>query len=83
MANDGYSTKDSPERGYGLNTSRRLLTKGMGGDFFMLSGSAFYRLSKDRDEVVELPKTIRWDGTIVLMRIPVTLPKHFNIYEYI
>ena len=36
-----------------------------------------------RDEVVELPKTIRWDGTIVLMRIPVTLPKHFNIYEYI
>ena len=49
----------------------------------MLSGSAFYRLSKDRDEVVELPKTIRWDGTIVLMRIPVTLPKHFNIYEYI
>ena len=83
MANDGFSTKDSPERGYGLNTSRRLLTKGMGGDFFMLSGSAFYRLSKDRDEVVELPKTIRWDGTIVLMRIPVTLPKHFNIYEYI
>ena len=53
------------------------------GDFFMLSGSAFYRLSKDRDEVVELPKTIRWDGTIVLMRIPVTLPEHFNIYEYI
>lgn len=49
----------------------------------MLSGSAFYRLSKERDEVVELPKTIRWDGTIVLMRIPVTLPKHFNIYEYI
>lgn len=83
MANEGFSTKDSPERGYGLNTSRKLLAKGMGGDFFMLSGSAFYRLSKDRDEVIELPKTIRWDGTIVLMRIPVSLPKNFNIYEYI
>lgn len=83
MANDGFSTKGSPERGFGLNTSRRLLAKGMGGDFFMLSGSAFYRLSKDRDEVVELPKTIRWDGTIVLMRIPVTLPDNFNFYNYI
>ena len=83
MANDGFSTKDSPERGFGLTTSRKLLAKGMGGDFFMLSGSAFYRLSKDRDEVVELPKTIRWDGTIVLMRVPVVLPENFNIYEYI
>lgn len=83
MANEGYSTKDSPERGFGLKTSRRLLANGMGGDFFMLSGSAFYRLSKDKNEVVELPKTIRWDGTIVLMRIPVVLPHDFNIYKYI
>lgn len=83
MANDGFSTKDANERGFGLNTSRRMLAKGMGGDFFMLSGCAFYRLSRDRDEAVELPETIRWDGTVVLMRIPVTLPKGFSFYEYI
>lgn len=83
MANDGFSTKDANERGFGLNTSRRMLAKGMGGDFFMLSGSAFYRLSRDRDEAVELPETIRWDGTVVLMRIPVSVPAGFSFYEYI
>ncbi len=82
-ANDGYSTKDLPQRGFGLRTSREMLVKGMGGDFFMLSGSAFYRLSNEKKDVVELPKTLRWDGTIVLMRIPVKLPKDFNFYNFI
>lgn len=82
FANDGFSTKDTPERGFGIPTSRKILVDGMGGEFFMLSGCAFHRHDSSGDRYVSLPSEIRWDGTIILMRIPVKVDKDFDIYKY-
>lgn len=60
------------------------LVHGIGGSFFMLSGSAFHRLYPGEEEkYVNLPKSINWQGTIILMRIPTNIPKTFNLYNYI
>lgn len=82
-ANNGYSTKAIPERGFGLPTTRKLLVEGMGGAFFELSGGAFYRYEGTNENYVILPKSIFWNGTIILMKIPVCVPDNFNIYKYI
>lgn len=82
-ANNGYSTKGLPERGYGLRTSRDMLVNGLGGDYFMLSGSAFYRHTRSSEGAVLLPSTIVWDGTIVLLRIPIDVPQGFSLYNYL
>ena len=87
MANEGLSTKDRPgaeSRGYGISTTKRALVHGIGGSFFMLSGSAFHRSYPGEEEkYVNLPKSINWQGTIILMRIPTNIPKKFNLYNYI
>lgn len=86
LANDGLSTKDRPaaeNRGYGISGSKRMLVSGLGGAFFMLSGSAFHRHDATGAIFVNLPKTIVWNGTIILLRIPVDIPPSFNIYEYL
>lgn len=82
-ANNGYSTKGLPERGYGLKTSRDMLVNGLGGAYFMLSGSAFYRHMRDSEGAVLLPQSIVWNGTIVLLRIPIDVPTDFNFYNYL
>lgn len=83
LANSGYSTKSTPERGFGLSTTRNILVKGLGGAFFELSGGAFYRYEAQEEVYVMLPKSIFWDGTIILMRIPVCVPRDFCLYNYI
>lgn len=82
-ANNGYSTKGLPERGYGLRTSRSMLVNGLHGAYFMLSGSAFYRHTPTSEGAVLLPPTIVWDGTIVLLRIPIDVPQAFSLYNYL
>lgn len=82
-ANNGYSTKGIPERGYGLRTSRTMLVDGLHGDYFMLSGSAFYRHTPSSEGAVLLPPTIVWNGTIVLLRIPIDVPQDFSLYDYL
>jgi len=50
----------------------------------MLSGSALHRSYLGEEEkYVNLPKSINWQGTIILMRIPTNIPKTFNLYDYI
>lgn len=86
MANDGISTKDRPmaeNRGYGISKSREMLVDGLGGAFFMLSGGAFHRHDRGGSSFVNLPPQLVWDGTVVLLRIPVRVPQGFNIYNYI
>ncbi len=83
LANNGFSTKDLRERGFGLSTSRKMLVEGMGGAFFMLSGGAFHRHDKNGDNCIQLPKPIRWPGTIILMRIPTTPSSKIDFYKYI
>lgn len=61
-----------------------MLVQGLNGGFFMMSGNAFFRSIKDKiNEVKELPKELYWNGTIVLLKIPVDAPNNFNIYNYL
>jgi anti-sigma regulatory factor (Ser/Thr protein kinase) len=84
LANNGFSTKKLPEtRGFGLSTTRRMLVEGMKGAFFELSGGAFYRYENIKENYVLLPKPLYWEGTIILMRIPVNVDNHFDFYKYI
>lgn len=85
-ANEGYSTKDLPnpeDRGYGLSSTKNMLVNGLGGDFFMFSGSAFHRHNRESCDFINLPPNFNWVGTIVLMRIPTEVEKSFNYYNYI
>ena len=86
LANEGFSTKDLPDaenRGFGISRTKNMLVKGLGGAFFMLSGSAFHRFNVQGSNYINLPKSINWNGTIVLLRIPLTPNKNFNFYNYI
>lgn len=86
LANEGYSTKNLPNaenRGYGISTSKHMLVIGMKGAFFMLSGGAFHRYEKDANDYIDLHNIFQWPGTLILLRIPVALPKDFNYIDYL
>lgn len=86
MALSGKSTKDRPQsenRGYGISKSRKLVVDGLGGEFFILSGSAFARHDSSGEVVVDLPPDFRWNGTAILLKIPTVIPHNFNLYNYI
>ena len=81
------TTKDLPNaenRGYGISTSKNMLVNGLGGEFFMLSGNAFHRFDEASGvKYVNLPDPIRWNGTVVLMKIPITVREGFRYMDYI
>ena len=87
LANEGCSTKERPHaetRGYGIPTSKKMLVEGMGGAFFMLSGGAFHRYgNKGENDFVNLGNIFRWNGTIILLKIPTTMPENFNYTKYL
>lgn len=87
LANEGYSTKNLPDaenRGYGISTSKRMLVEGLNGSFFMLSGSSFHRYERYHESYyVNLKDVFRWNGTIILLKIPVKVPLGFNYYDYL
>lgn len=86
MANEGYSTKNRPEaenRGYGISTSKEMLVVGMKGAFFMLSGGAFHRYENGANDYFDLRDIFRWNGTVILLRIPINVPKNFNYTDYL
>lgn len=86
LANEGYSTKNLPDaenRGYGISSSKKMIVDGLGGDFFMLSGGAFHRHDLYGSSYIDLPDSISWDGTIILIRIPLSIRENFNYLKYI
>ena len=86
IANEGYSTKDRPgaeNRGYGISKSREMIVNGLGGAFFMLSGTAFYRHDNNGIDSINIPEAFRWDGTIILVKVPLTAPCGFHFYNYV
>lgn len=87
LANEGRSTKNRPEtenRGYGISTSKRMLVEGLGGSFFMLSGSAFHRYEhQSLNYYANISSFFHWDGTLILLRIPLNAPEGFNYINYI
>lgn len=80
------SSKNLPNaenRGYGLPTSKDMLVNGMNGEFFMLSGGAFHRHNRNEEVSVTLPAEINWQGTIVLLKIPLQISADFDYINYI
>lgn len=86
FANEGFSTKDLPNaenRGFGISSSKRMIVEGLGGAFFMLSGGAFHRHDTQGSDYIRLPEAINWDGTVILIRIPLKIGKEFDYMKYI
>lgn len=84
-ANRGISSKNLPEaenRGYGIYTSKKMLIEGLNGQYMMMSGSSGYMKSNTIDGFFNLPQGLRWNGTIVALRIPYWSPQ-FNYINYI
>ena len=63
----GNSTKGE-ERGFGLRTSKDLITKGMSGEFILISGSAFYFANSKKEIISSFP--VNWQGVLVSYQIP-------------
>ncbi len=74
-ATEGVSTK-SQERGYGISTSKKMITKGLKGKFVIVSGGGLLYNNK----LIELP--VRWNGTIFALRILSNQP-NFNYINYV
>ena len=84
-ANRAISSKNLPDaenRGYGIQTSKRMLVEGLGGQYLMISGGSLYLKSPGCDNVYKVPDGLRWNGTIVALRIPVNSSR-FNYVKYI
>lgn len=84
-ANRGISSKNLPDaenRGYGIYTSKQMLVNGLGGEYLMISGSNFYFKCPKFDSFYSLPGTLRWNGTIIALRIPYC-PSNFNYINFI
>lgn len=82
----GYSTKNRPEaedRGYGISTNTKMIVEGLGGAFFILSGGAFHRKDSSNNVFINLPQNLSWNGTIILVKIPLSINPNFDYYSYI
>lgn len=84
-ANRGISTKNLPNaenRGYGIITSKKMLIDGLDGSFIMMSGNALHLYNSEHQKFIETPSSIRWNGTIIALRMPY-LNKDFHYINYI
>lgn len=81
-ANRGLSSKNLPDaenRGFGIKTSKQMLIQGLGGQYLMISGDSLYIKTRNLDSFYEMPHGLRWNGTIVALRIPY----HSTTFNYI
>ena len=84
-ANRGLSSKNLPDaenRGFGIRTSKQMLIHGLGGQYLMISGCSLYLKSCNLDTFYSMPHGLRWNGTIVALRIPYHSAS-FNYINYI
>ena len=84
-ANRGLSSKNLPDaenRGFGIRTSRQMLIQGLGGQYLMISGNSLYIKTRTLDSFYTMPLPLRWNGTIVALRIPYNSTT-FNYIDYI
>jgi len=79
----GKSTKSADvDRGFGISTSKELLTKGLNGKYFIYSGNVCNMHNSEINEIYELPETIHWQGVYLCLRIPVVPPIGFRPSDY-
>ena len=81
---NGLSTKNyEGNRGYGIRTSRRMLVDGLGGNYFMYSGNAFYIWNNKIEKIASLDEQYNWRGTFIVMRIPKVADVKFKYTDYL
>lgn len=76
----GVSTKPEGYRGFGLSSTNKITTEGLGGKYYIISRKGFLISEKGERKVYILPSPYK--GTIVYLRF--SAPKQeLNIYTYI
>ncbi len=81
---NGKSTKpETNTRGYGLDTSRKMLVNGINGKYFLFSGDAFYIYTIEIEQIIQLDTDNFWDGTMLALQIPANVPAGFNYTTYL
>ncbi len=84
QAVNGNSTKQITEtRGYGIDTSRRMLVDGLKGKYLLFSGAAFYIYTSEFEQITPLNRNNEWKGTLLALRIPEKIPDEFNYSNYL
>lgn len=84
QAINGQSTKQiAKTRGYGINTSRRMLVDGINGKYFLYSGAAFYVYTSELEQITPLNRLYGWNGTMLALRIPRNIPTKFDYSAYL
>lgn len=79
----GKSTKSMDvDRGFGISTSKDMLTRGLNGKYFLFSGNVFNIHTANQHTVTELPTHVFWKGAYACMRIPSLVPQGFNPADY-
>jgi hypothetical protein len=79
----GKSTKNIPEsRGFGLNTTRNMLTKGLKGQFFMMTGNGFFIQSFKKEEIISVNEKFEFKGCMLNLRIPLFKNDDFTINSF-
>ncbi|HRH36025.1 MAG TPA: hypothetical protein PKY12_13255, partial [Catalimonadaceae bacterium] len=83
-AANGKSTKDMEiTRGYGISTSRRMLTEGLSGNFFMLSGSAWFYQDLKTEASGIFTNNVFWPGIYTAIRIPLWESPGFSVSRFV
>lgn len=83
LAIKGRSTKNQTvSRGFGISTSRRMLTEGLRGKFFLFSGNAMFYQNTEKQAIIELPEGAHFKGCMVALRIPTIPNTAFDFYKY-
>lgn len=85
-ANKCISSKNLPDaenRGYGIKTTKNMLSSGLGGQYMIMSGNAIGLKSQTIDGIIQLPRGIRWNGTVIALRIPYQEKNSFKVCDYL
>jgi hypothetical protein len=84
QAINGKSTKQIAEtRGYGINSSRRMLVDGINGKYFLFSGATFFINTSELEQITSLGRLRGWSGTMLALRIPSDIPSNFDYTRYL
>ena len=85
LAKKGFSTKNRPDaenRGFGISSNIDMITNGLRGSMYILSGTGLMMCRKDKVEILSMPSQTEWEGTLIFAEIPLDTPKDFDFYKY-
>lgn len=80
-AMNGLSSKRNHERGWGIASSARICTEGLGGSLLIVSRRAVIEFRKGDPKRYIITERSKFSGTLISMRIPFPAPE-VDIYEF-